>query len=1237
MGAPTYLQSARKLAIGLIMMALPLAAQTGLGVVRGTIQDASKAVIPNAKVILTNTATGVAHDAQTNSAGIYYFGAVPNGPYSLTVEAQGFRKWEGTLTLDAGQTAVVDPAMEVGSLQSAVEVTGAAPIVSMEGGQVSDVKDALRIHDLPIDGRQISNLFDLTPGVVGGASPRTNGMKVGATEMNFDGMSNVDRFGGGMSRMQPGLDTVQEFRIETASTDAQYSRPATIDLVSRSGTNELHGALFETFRDNADGLRARAVQDGSTSAKLIRNEYGGYAGGPVLIPGLYNGKNKTFWMVDWEGMKLRQDNYAITAVPTAAMWNGDLSNITDFNGNKYVIYDPASTSGPNGTRTPFPNNVIPQSRLSPYAKIFQSVTPTPNIGGNLNPWTEQNFQTYYGNPTNQHTWTTKIDHNFSEKDSISGRYTQSPNFNALYGGRYGYPPPGCTNCGGSGEEDIATYSPSVRWNHVFSPTFLNELQLAAFRSATHYGTLGDSTNWANKLGLPNPFGVTGWPTVYAAGSGDPFGNMLYYGGWDGDNNHHQNLTSYEIDDNVTWIKGKHSVKFGFKGRKEYNNIEELQQAEGSHSFYSSWTGLYDPSAQGQAPYTGTGYAGILLGLPTTLRDQYNRGYFYFQQQELGLYVNDTWKVSPRLTVTAGLRWEHWSPYHEAQNRLVSLDPNNYPGFTVISPGSTSINSLPNIPSGVLGSWGQRGLSWVTANSVPGFPSALIPNVWSDLGPRLSAAYRVSDKWVIRGGYGMFYWPMPLSQILQASRTNPPLNLDFSNHLDSSCEPLGGTCLNGAIPNYSLLNAPSSAYYLPQATVNTTGIQSISTNSASIFVFDPHNWNDDRMQQWTFTIERELMKNTSLRLSYIGNHGSNLEQRLAWNSAESALNYENQTGLQVQPGTNGRDLRRPNPNWNGTVESHVGYSNSNSVQAQVERRFSSGLSFQWSYTYDHILTTTDAGGFSDGSDGALVPENSTILGNPNLTLAQRLKLVYANSGQVPPQMIKWNGIYELPFGKGKHFASRVSGPLNQIVGGWQVAFIGTWQSGSWMGVNTSSSGLPANSEYLFGNPVLNSNQQLDLNIFGHNQQLWFKGDFDPTQATSVSLSQLEQLVPVDRSQRALHPVGSNFSNLVLVKLANGQIVETSVTDNFTWNPGYFFLSPGAWNQDLSLFKYFEIKERLRLRFTSDFFNVFNHPVFYLPGSLNSNGTSNLNTNTGLLNLSKQVNDPRIIQFSLRLEF
>jgi hypothetical protein len=198
----------------------------------------------------------------------------------------------------------------------------------------------------------------------------------------------------------------------------------------------------------------------------------------------------------------------------------------------------------------------------------------------VNPWTGQNFQAYYPFlPIN--TVGLSIDQTFSPKDSISGRFTSSPYANSQAGGQYGYPPIGCSDCGGTRASDAKVRSSYIRWNHVFSPTLLNELQLSGHRSPTHYGTLGDGTNWANKLGLPNPFGATGWPTVYAAGSDDPFSNMLYYGGWDGDNNHKQNLTSFQIDDNVTWVRGKHTIKFGFKGRQEYNNVEELQQAEGS--------------------------------------------------------------------------------------------------------------------------------------------------------------------------------------------------------------------------------------------------------------------------------------------------------------------------------------------------------------------------------------------------------------------------------------------------------------------------------------------------------------------------------------------------------------------------------------------------------------------------------------------------------------------------------
>lgn len=1203
MNSIAFLHLARKCGAAVTLFAVPVIAQTGLGTVRGIVEDSTQAVLPDVKVTLENTSTGVIQTGKTNSAGVYYFGGVRIGPYQLTVEANGFKRWEGNLLVEAGAIVVVNPAMEIGSLQATVQVTGATPIVATEGAQVSDVKDAVRIHDLPLNGRQVSNLFGLTAGVEGGGgNTRTNGMKVGATEMTLDGISYVDRFGGTISRVQPGLDTIQEFRIETAGSGAQFSRPATIEMVTRSGTNALHGAVFETFRNNADGLRARQRQDGNTAAKLIRNEYGGWVGGPVILPHLYNGKNKTFFLFDWEGAKVRQNQFGTTGVATPSMWNGDLSNITDTSGDKITLYDPLSTTS-TGVRLPFQNNVIPTNRLSAYAKIFESVSPLPNgpnAGGN--PWTDLNFQAYYPVTQDQHSLTIKIDHNFSEKDTISGRFTDSPFSGKQYGGKYGFPPPGCTNCGGTARQDYSVYSSYVRWNHVFSPTLLNELQVSNHRSGANYGTLGDSTKWADKLGLPNPFGVTGWPTVYT----DAY-NMFYGGGWDGDNKNFQYLTAFEVSDGVTWVKGKHTIKAGFKGRQEFNNVNQLQQAQGSHSFYANWTALYDPSSESATPYTGSGFAELLLGLPTALRDQYNRGYFYFQQKEIGAYVNDTWKLGRRLTVDLGLRWDHWTTYHEKYDRLVNLDPSNYVNsFQVISPHGTTIDSLPNIPSGVLGSWQARGLSWVTANSVSGFPGALVPDTWGDWGPRLAAAYQITSKWVLRAGYGIYYWPTPLSQILAASRTNPPLNLNFVNHLDTA---------NGTFFNRALLISPTSNDYLPNATVNVTGIQGISQTAQTIYVMDPHNWNDNRMQQWELTLERELTRNTSLRLSYIGNHGSNLEQRVAFSSPQSQLNYQMQTGLAAQ--TNA-DLRRPNPNWNGLDVAHVGYSNSNSFQVEVQRRFSNGLAFQWFFTHNHIMTTADESGFGSGGGNSLVPMNSTILGNPNLTFDQRLRLVYANSASVPPQRISWNGIYELPFGKGKRFAGHVSRAGNAVVGGWQVAFIGTWQSGNWSSVATN--------EYLFGNPTLDSGQRLTMNIFGQTQMLYFKGDFDPTQATNVNQSQLQQLVPADRSQRVLRPVGPNFSNQIPFVLANGQVRNTTITDNLSWNPQNFFLGPGQWNEDFSIFKYFDITETARVRFTADFFNVLNHPVDIAP-----------NRNTGLINLSQQANDPRIIQFSARMEW
>jgi hypothetical protein len=896
------------------------------------------------------------------------------------------------------------------------------------------------------------------------------------------------------------------------------------------------------------------------------------------------------------------------------MRNGDLSNAIDVNSLPITIYNPYST-GADGTRTPFPNNTIPKNLISPYATVMRSVSAPPaGPAATANPWLTQNMQTFYPQVNNVNTITSKIDHIFSAADNISGRFTRSWLEADTFGGVYGYPPPGSTNAGGTTLQSTRVYSILARWTHVFSPSLLNEFQISADRSANHGGTLADTTNWATKLGFPNPFGALGWPTICMGGNGN-----FYDGCWDAGNPSDQNLTGFTVEDNGTKIKGTHTIKFGFKGRREYDNARELQQAQGSHTFGGDWTSQFDPASQTAVARTGAGFATMLLGLPTYLSNQYNRGYFYFRQMEIGAYAQDTWKATRRLTLDFGVRWDKWTVYHEKYNRLLNLDLTNYVGkMEVITPDNTRMEDLPGVPPSVLASYALRGVTWKTAHQA-GFPDGLLPANNHNFAPRLGMAFRVSDKWVIRSGYGVFYWTMPLSQILQSSRTDIPLNLRFTNSIGSQ---------NGANFVYALSSVPGPSDFLGKATVDTQGIVKIPQTSQSFMPWDVHHWSDNMAQEWTFTVEREVMKNTSMRLSYIGNHGSNLEQRWRWDDPTAAWNYQAQTGL-LAPSNS--DLRRANPNWNsGCCNApvlHNGYSNNHSAQVEVDRRYSNGLAFQWFYTFSHAMTTSDTGGYSFGSNSInssgsgsafAVPENQVIVGAPSLSPDQRLRLGYANSDSVPAHHVRWNGIYDLPFGKGKKFGNSAGRALDLLIGGWQIAFIGDWRSGLWSGV---SSGL-----FLFGNPSLNADQRLTMNIFGHPQRLWFRGDFDPTQATTVDLVQLTQLVPVNRSQRVLRPLGDNFDNKLPQILANGTIVQTTLGDILNWNARNFFRGPGSWNQDLSLFKNIKITERIRTRLTADFFNALNHPVDVAPSA-----------STGLQDLSTQGNAPRIIQFTLRVEW
>jgi hypothetical protein len=1211
-------------------------AQSGNGSVGGTVTDATNALVPEAQVTLTNTATGVARKGHSNNLGAYYFGAVPIGSYKLVVGKQGFVDWAGNFVLQVGQSAVVNAILSVGGSKTTLEVTGAVTPIETTSGSVADVKDTNQIRALPLNGRQVGQLFGLTAGVESGAGgARVNGMKVGSLDINLDGVTQVDRFGGGIVRVQPGIDTIQEFRIETVGSDARYDQPATVVMATRSGTNQLHGGAYEYNRDNTVVSPARLRSDplNVKVPQLIRNEFGVYAGGPVVIPHVYNGRNKSFWFFDYEGLRDRERSTPLYPnVPTAAMWNGDLSNAVDTNNPcdvgpgcptgyaPLVIYDPTTTDPVTFQRQPFSNNQIP-GPFNATALALKALTALPT--NDNNPYIAPNFLSTYPNVANNKTFTVKVDQNLSDKDRLSVRYTRGTQKSAVEGGYFANPIDTSSGMGTSARDYYVT-NVGVNYDRTISSSLLNELLVGVNRSAVHYGTTADFTNWDSKLSLPNPFSVTGWPTLYTGEYNYFYSGSSLYFGWDSDNVHNQNLTSETIEDNVTWMHGKHMIQFGGRGRREQNNVRENQQAQGSHNWSGSYTTNWDPSQAGPALDTGSGFAELLLGLPNYLSNQYNRGYFYFRQSELGLYVTDKIKLSPRLTLNAGLRWDYWTPYSEARNRLVvPFNPADPSTFEVISPKNISVNQIGGIPPAVLTSWSNLGLTWATANSV-GYPSALFRPIRHDFAPRLGIAYQLNHNTVIRGSYGIYYVGMPLSLLLQSTRNNPPLNLRFQNN------PFNNPNVPAGAPDgtYPFVVNPAPSDYLPAATVDINTPQGLNATGNSATYWDGPNWNDERQQTWSLSLERELPWQIGLRMSYIGTFGQNLEQQFAVDPQEPRFNYAVRTG-QVPPSKSA--LLAPQPAWSIIGLNHTGYSHDHSAQIELHRKFANGMSFQWFYTYVRALTTTDPSGFSDGNTsinggggsgkfgggggGATVPENIQLLGEPNLSYQQRLRLVYFNNTTIPPHHMTFNGIYDLPFGRGKHFARNVSAPLNYVIGGWQVATIGSWNSGLWMGVN--------NTLVQTGNVRIPASKRATLNQPGSSDRYrqWFAGNFNIANATNVQGT----LTPA-----AAGPAGPNcsgaFKGQLAVTLADGSCYNAPFSGFYNPSPRDNIIGPGAWNDDLSLYKHFNIKEHFDIRFAADFFNAFNHPNDSPPS-----------TSSGLQDLATQVNASRVIQFSLRVEF
>jgi len=530
------------------------------------------------------------------------------------------------------------------------------------------------------------------------------------------------------------------------------------------------------------------------------------------------------------------------------------------------------------------------------------------------------------------------------------------------------------------------------------------------------------------------------------------------------------------------------------------------------------------------------------------------------------------------------------------------------------------------PASALAAWAAVGLTWQTAASA-GYPSSLFNPIRHDFGPRLGVAYQLNHNTVVRGSYGIYYVPEPLNLLLQSMRNNPPINLAYQNQIYTNPNVTGGA--SGAYFGlYPYVTSPAANDYMPPAVVNVAS-GSANPENNTITTWDAKNWNDSRDQTWNLTVEHELPMHTGLRLSYIGAYGGNLLQEYAINDPEPNYNYASHTGL-LPPGDTNK--LRGVVQWGGFGDNHTGYSRSHAFQAELHRNFASGLSYQLFYTFTRQLTTTDPAGSSlvstsinggagsgklGGSGGSNVPESFEIKGEPSLTYAQRLRLTYFNSTTIPPHHLGFNTVYELPFGKGKYFARNSSTALNYLIGGWQVATIGVWNSGLWMGL-TSSLVQP-------GNVRIPANKRAMLNYGSKDRQVqWFAGVINPASATNVQGT----LVAAVARQAGPNCAGS-FNGQLAVTLANGNCYSAPFSSMYNPAPRNNIIGPGAWNDDFSLYKHFKIGEKVDMRFSADAFNFTNHP--------NNNPP---NPTTGLQDLALQntaLNTPRQIQLSLRLAF
>lgn len=1220
----------RRLSLSLLILGFAsiASAQSDRGALAGTVLDPTGAVVSAATVTATGADTGTVYKTITSALGAYSIPNMSLGSYNVTVTAQGFKTvTETNVLIQVNTTTSLDLTLQPGTVTETLTVVGDVPTLQTESSDMGTVVDKREIMELPLalGGQGVLRAPEafvfLTPGTTGpGSNDSSNGVfeaKLAGgqnfgNEVILDGASTARAdSGSAFDQTAPSVEALSEFKVTTSTVPAAFGRTSggVESFATKSGTNAFHGTAYDLFRNEDLNANAWFNNLQHQPRNLDRkNDYGGTLGGPVWIPKLYNGHDKTFFFFSWEQYRQTQGSTNTSTVPTDAERGGDFSSLltttvigtNPCDGTPILqgqIFDPSTTKTVGGVqcRTAFPGNKI--TNISSVAQKILALIPEPTN----KTASQDNFILNSNNPILSTTMSFRIDQNVGEKHKLFFSYSSRDNENI--NGSPVLPNPLDTTFFSS----FFTHYARVGWDYFFSTTLLNHFNVGLNRvNSNSVATSVNGTDWDKAIGLNGANGPTFPPIQF---NNDNQG-LSSFGSANADDDV---VNSLVVADTVSWTHGRHNLQFGVDWRAFQFSIIDQSHQSPSIGFDIAQTA----AEPGEGRSTGDPFASFLLGAPASVSLAVRSRQPRFVSNYYAVYIADDFKARRNLTLNLGLRYDIETPRHEssgAQSVFDPLAPNvpfNLPGG-VVDPGAIGPGGIPLPGALIFGGTGPN-RSGTSAAGAKTYHKDFAPRIGFSYAPE--ALFGKLRQTVIRGGYGIYYAPLTYGDFGQALTDGFTASPSFSGSFGPAI------LLDAGIPSF----APPPSLDPGQDNGGSGG------GFGGVTYVAPNYGRPGMVQNWDLELQHQFTSDLILSVGYVGNHGTHLRSSLAEINNLNPRFFPLGTTLQTPvtdpsspvpaPFTNFETLYsqsgndtvaqalRPFPQYQSINSDccleNIGQSTYNALLAKLERRFHNGLSLLASYTYSKTLTDADSAlpAFVAFSGGGSV-QNSFNLHNEKSLSYQDI-----------PHTFVVSYIYKLPVGKGKKYLNG-SDALDKVVGGWEIGGVQRYQSGQPLAFGCAT-GVPAydgciRDNRVAGQPLLSPTaSSFDVG------QVFLNGGAGCTENANGTFS-----APVGKPTyfNCAAFIDPNATNLVAAR-------------------GYTFgdmpriigsiRSQRYFNEDFSIIKQVNFYENHALILKAELFNAFNRHVFTRPDTGLQDGT--LGTSFGT------VNNPRNVQFTLRYEF